>query len=241
MIFCCFDTDKCVSLKDKFRIDISQSYATPDEGAFTMLEIQPDTGDSFFNVTTDQYLDWQYDISGTKTVTVRLTTELGTIKTDTIEIEVKEDECFLSDDDCLKALEPEIYKYMPCDKCSYNYVHRKVVDLIIEDLTCRGIYKESKNKNDVKNPFDGCKIEKLTCEQLADSKQIRQWAAYWALEIIFCGMVNSKDDIFYIKMLKYASKRKEASSTGVLLFDQDGDGEIEKHEGASWNKKLWLK
>lgn len=241
MIFCCFDTDKCVSLGDKFRIDISQSYSTPDEGAFTSLEIQPEIGADFVDVTSTQYLDWQYDLSGTKTVTVRLTTELGTIKTDTIEVEAKEDECFLADDDCLKALEPEIYKHMPCERCSFNYVHRKVAELIIDDLTCRGIFKEDKGSISVKNPFGDCKIEKLTCEQLSGSDQIKRWATYWALEIIYCGMTNSKDDLFYSKMEKYSSMRKDAANAGILLFDQDGDGEIEKHEGASWNKKLWLK
>lgn len=241
MIFCCFDTDKCVALNDKFRVDVSQSYATPEEGAFTLIEIEPETGGGFIDITEAQYIDWQYSVSGTKTVSVRLTTELGTVKTDTIEIEAKEDECFLADDDCLKALEPEIYKYLPCDRCSYTYVHRKVVELIIDDLTCKGVFKESKGMMDVKNPLDGCKLEKITCEQLVGSDQIKRWATYWALEIIFCGMTNSKDDLFYSKMEKYASKRKSAGNAGVLIFDQDGDGEIEKHEGISWNKKLWLK
>lgn len=241
MIFCCFDTDKCVSLNDKFRVDISQSYATPEEGAFTLLEIEPETGAGFVDVTLNQYIDWQYSVSGTKTVNVRLTTELGTVKTESIEVEAKEDECFLSDDDCLKALEPEILKYLPCQRCSFNYVHRKVVDLLIDDLTCRGVFKKEKGVINVKNPFGGCEIEKIDCTQLQSSDQIKKWATYWALEIIFCGMTNSKDDIFYSKMEKYASKRKAAASAGVLIFDQDGDGTIEKHEGVSWNKKLWLK
>lgn len=240
MIFCCFDTDKCVSTGDKFRIDVSQSYSTPDEGAFTLLEIEPEVGAGYIDVTSEQHLEWQYSVSGTKTVSVRLTTELGTVKVETIEVEAKDDECFLADDDCLKALEPEIYKYLPCQRCSYIFVHRKVVELIIDDLTCRGIYKEDKGSLSVKNPLGGCKIEKITCEQLQSSDQIKKWATYWALEIIFGGMTNSKDDLFYAKMEKYAGKRKAAGNSGVLMFDQDGDGEIEKHEGVSWNKKLWL-
>ena len=198
MIFCCFDTDKCTALGDKFRIDISQSYATPDEGAFTLLEIEPEIGAGFIDITSEQYLDWQYSVSGTKTVSVRLTTELGTVKTDTLEVEAKEDECFLADDDCLKALEPDIYKYLPCERCSFKYVHRKVADLIIDELTCRGVFKEEKGSFSVKNPLQGCTIEKIECAQLQSSDQIKRWATSWALEIIFCGMTNSKDDIFYI-------------------------------------------
>ena len=241
MIFPCIEADTCLSLNEKFRIDVSNSYATADEGMFTSIQIEPDTGVGFFDAIDGDYLDWQYETDGTKIVSVTFTTENGTPKTETYEIEVKAEECLLSDDECLKAFEPTLYKLLPCERCNFMFIHRKVVDCILNELSCRGIYKKATGGISVKNPIDGCKLELLTCEDLVGSEQVKRIATFWALEMIYGGNYNSTDDLYYTKFKYYRAERTKAMSAGNLLIDRDGDGELERGEGTSWNKRICLR
>ena len=74
-IFGVLHLEKTVQENDKTRLDVSQSFASSDEADIILVEVEPFGSNGFIDVTTDLFLDWAYAADGTKTVSVRITTD----------------------------------------------------------------------------------------------------------------------------------------------------------------------
>lgn len=232
-IFGLIDLETTVQVNEKTRLDASRSFITQGEGAISLVEIKPETSGSYVTVsgvsiTSDLwYLDWIYSTAGTKTISLRITTTSTPVvfTQDIVVVTVATDALFASDSD-LGKFEPDIRKWLPAGKSTWNFVHRKVQDKILTEIYKSRILDDSGNK--------------LTKAAVIDIAEVREWAAYMALSIIFNGISNSPEDVFFQKSLDYAKKSNEFQnySFNILKLDYNGDGtasDSEKQDFRSGN------
>lgn len=210
---------------DKTRLDASVSFISKDESAVTLVEIEPNTGDGFRDITgtstppkqSDWYFDWVYGTAGTKTVSVRITTD-GAPVVETFDIEVVDeatDYLFSSDVDLI-GYEKDILKFIRPGRDTWKDFHRKARDLIVKFFDDKGYIKT-----------DGTR---LTKDDFKDLDEVRQWSAALTLSLIFQNISNAVDDIFQTKAKFYDSKAMDYRSKSVFRLDLDGSGTVEYGE-----------
>ena len=120
MIFPALSLETTLQVDDKTRLNASKSFVTNNE-TITNIEIEPEIGVGFisvFNTNPDKwFLDWAYELDGSKVVSVRVTTNLGDrIKTYDTDVLTKEVDALFSNDNDLYAYEPNLAKYLPLGK-----------------------------------------------------------------------------------------------------------------------------
>lgn len=129
------------------------------------------------------------------------------------------DRLFCSDDD-LKRHEEDIHKWVVPGRSSHKDVIRRVQKLLLEYLAGQG-YVNSDRK-------------KFTKWDIKDLKEVRDWAVYWSLQLIFEGNSNAVDDIYDLKSRKYLSLATQAKNR-FLSLDIDGDGKVDFDENIRLN------
>lgn len=211
MIFPVLKLEDIVQVDDQTRLDASRSYKTTDEAAISLIEIEPDTGLGFIDVTSPGYLDYQYSSDGIKSVSLRVTTDGSpeTItKTITI-VSVADDKLFSSDEE-LTPHESDILEYVPPGRNSFLNVHRMAQDEILKWLDEKRITDTDGNR--------------LTKDAIIDIEEVSRWSKFMVLRMIFENLSNAVDDIFSIKAAKYAALETKARNRSHLRLDRDGDG-----------------
>ena len=231
MIFPSIDVENIIQVNDRFRISASKSYISKGENPIVKVEIEPHTGDGFIDVSgtsplvaKNWFTDWQYSTSGTKTISVRVTTDttptstpvVVTVTKDVLVLTAAEDLLFSSDDN-LKAEESDIIKYLPDGKNSFKYVHRKSQDDILEWLYTNG-YRNT----------DGTRITKT---EVLDTAELKYWSIYSTLKLIFRDLVNSTNDIFDQKAREYENLEHTWRHKYQLKIDVDKSGDLGEYEG----------
>lgn len=212
MIFAVLELEGVLQVEDMTRLDASKSYATPDEAAITLIEIQPEASASFYDVTTDKYLDYQYSTDGEKVITCRVTTDgspVSTTKTITVVTSV-EDKLFSSDSE-LTPYEPHILQWTREGRNSFLDVHRASQDRILKWLDENRIWDTEGNR--------------LTKDAIIDLEEVNDWSKFMTLKFIFEGLSNATDDIFHEKALRYEGMMIQARNRAALRLDRDGDGQ----------------
>lgn len=211
-IFGVIKSDDKVFTGDKLRIDVSGSFIAPDLTFATIShEISVDAGVTWYNVTAKKYVDWIFTTAGTKTISLRLTTTLPSTQTFTKDITVLNlatQNLFSSDFD-LYAHEPEIDTYLPKKWSSWNVVHLRAQDWIIDALDEKGIFAE-----------DG---SKYTVADIMDKQQVKQLSTYKTLQFIFEGNSNVGGDLFSIKAANYEKMANTKLSRSQLSLDFNKD------------------
>lgn len=211
MIFHKIESEKKLQVDDKTRINISKSYVTPDEAAITLMEVEPEAGNGFIDVTSLRYLDWQYSTDGTKTITSRITTDgAPTTKTKTIEVVTEANDKLFSTDQDLIEEEDDILDYVRDGRNSFIDKHRLAQELILDDLNDANIRDTSGDR--------------LTADAIIDTKEVKEWSKYLTLMVIFDNQSNVVGDIFDEKARMYEGKMLRAKSNGFLRLDRNGDG-----------------
>ena len=130
MIFQQLIIESILQVNDPTRFDARQTFASPDAGAITKIEISPDNGANYYDVTNSDpdnwFLDWSYDSVGEKTVKVRIESENDPVseKDFTIEVITADEDCLFSSDADLFKFEPEIYCFLKRGRKSFLDVHR---------------------------------------------------------------------------------------------------------------------
>jgi len=216
-IFPVIESDDKVQANDKFRIDCSKSYISKGEPAITLVEIEPETGAGFVAVTGNPvlaknwFLDWQYASDGDKVVSVRITTSGApiTVTKTVVSVTFVVDKLFATDSD-LASIEHNITKYVPDGKSSFKYIHRESQKQMLEWLYINGYRK-----------FDGSRI---TVDEVIEVENVRYWATYLALHLIFQDLSNQPDDVFDKKSRLYENTEHKWRENIALKFDLDGDG-----------------
>jgi len=128
------------------------------------------------------------------------------------------DRLFCTDND-LVAHEPDIMKWVPDGRSSFKNVYRRAQKLIIAWLDEKGyvnVFGNKFNKNDV-----------------IDLEEVRQWATFMSLRLIFQGMSNAIDDVFDRKSKLYELDEQAARQRTILRIDTNKDGIANEVEGIS--------
>jgi hypothetical protein len=210
-----------VQVNDKTRINCTKSYVTKDEAAITLVEIEPESGAGFVDVTGSKNLDWfldyQFATDGVKTVSCRITTD-GVPVTFTKEIEVitEADDKLFSNDFGLVKHKSDIMKYLPEGKNSYLYLHRRAQEMIVRWVDDMG-YRDDNG-------------DKLTKDAFVDITEVSEWSIFTVLALIMDDLSNSVGDNFNLEYLKFKEKARMASDRAVLRLDLNGDGNISDGE-----------
>jgi hypothetical protein len=218
MIFPNLELEPIVQVNDRTRLNSLKSFVTQDESAISLIQIRPTASEDFINVTTDQYLDWQYSASGTHVVTARVTASgasaqvSGSISV----ITVASDKLFSTDAD-LRLHESDILKWVEAGRNSFLNIHRRAQKLILEQLRREGY-----------TDVDGAPYTKAA---VVDVEEVKQWATMWTLQLIFEALSNATDDVFHEKAVRYSTLRQQWEGSALLRLDTDGDGTVDVDEG----------
>jgi hypothetical protein len=220
-IFPVLECEDVVQVSDKTRLGGTKSFLSKDNAAITLVEIEPEAGAGYVTVTgtsyKDWFLDWSYaGVSRVVTVSLRITAGTTTTVTKTIQIYTAADDYLFSNDNDIKALEPDIMSWVPVGRASYLNVHREAQKKILDWL-------DESGTTDVEGA-------KLTKAAVVDISEVRSWSRYLTLSLIYMGISNAVDDIFSDKANKYSGMAKKASDRAILRLDLDGDGSIELGE-----------
>lgn len=211
MIFPVLKLEDVVQVDDQTRLDASKSYITPDEASITLIEIEPDTGLGFIDVTSSMYLDYQYSTDGNKSVSVRITTDGSPLTlSKTLPIISAADDRLFSSDEELTSHESDILEYVKPGRNSFLNFHRNAQDRILTYLDEHRI-----------TDLDG---NRLTKEAITDIEEVNDWSKFLTLRLIFGSLSNSIDDLFNAKAEQYRTLEGVSKNRSQLRLDKDGDG-----------------
>lgn len=227
MIFPSLTLETIVQVNDKLRLDASLSFVSGDDTeAITDILIQPSLTDSFISVFNDDnekwYLDWAYENDETKSVTVRVVTNLASKdRVYSLEVISVEDDALFSGDGDLYAYEPQLNKDLPSGKNSYLYAHRKAQDKIIAWLDEQRIWHKDGSR------YTKQEIAELSLTDSEIKDQFKFWSTFETLLIIFESNQVSNDDIFQEKKVEYMSMRDSSRKRSALRLDANKDGVVD--------------
>lgn len=218
MIFGVLKLEDKVQIGDKTRLDANSTYLSPDEGAITLLRISPDNGVTFFDVTNDKYLDWQFGTEQLETIILEVTTATtaATTFSGTISVLAAATENLFSNDNDLVEYEDDVLRYIRSGRNSFIDKHRVAQTEILDELDQAKVWKR-----------DG---SRYVASDLVDIQDFKQWSRFLTLKIIYEGISNAIGDVFEAKSVKYGSMAIKAKERGVLRLDVNGDGVIEDFE-----------
>lgn len=211
-IFGVIKTDDKVFTGDQLRIDVSSSFLAPGLSFGTVShEISVDEGVTWFNVSAKKSADWIFSTAGEQIISLRLTTSTATTQTFTKTVTVLDltaQNLFSLDSD-LYIIEPEIDQYLPKRWSSWNLVHLKAQEYIIDWLDEKKTFKRDGTKYGVSD--------------ILDLQEVKQWSTYKTLEFIYEGNSNIVGDISSIKRDKYRAMSDEKASRSQLSLNYSGD------------------
>ena len=224
-IFGILELEPVVQVSDKTRLKADKSFVSKDEAAITLIEVEPESGSGFIDITgsssRDWYLDWAYSgISRVVTVSLRITTDGAPVtETATLQVNTAADDKLFSTDADLINKENDILKWVQDGRSSFLNVHRQARDLVLT-------YLDESGKVDV----DG---NRLTADSIVDVEEVREWAAALTLKLIFKSISNEVGDIFSEKARLYESQEKIHRNRTFLRFDYNNDGDLSDAEKAN--------
>ena len=207
-IFGIIKCDDQVYSGDKIRINVSESFLAQGLAFATVShEISVDAGATWYDVSLKKGIDWIFSTAGTKTISLRLNTTLPSSQTFTRDITVLDLSLanLFSKDFDLYVHEPEIDQYLPKKWSSWNMVHKRAQDWIVDFLDEKGIFAQ-----------DGTKY---AAADLTDKQQVKQLSVYKTLQFIFEGNSNVVGDLFSIKAAKYETLSNTKASRSQLDLD----------------------
>lgn len=212
-VFAILKCDEKVFMNDKIRFDGTASFVTPDETfATTSHQISFDSGATWINITTNKYIDYAYSTKGSKTIQLKCSTSLPSTNTVTKTITVLDpaDIDLFSTDFDIEMYEPEIGRYLPKKWSSWNLLHLKAQEYILEWLDENRVYDSNGDK--------------FTAADFGDAQQVKQLSCFKTLELIYEGLSNVTGDVFSLKRDKYKALVLEKSNKSFLKLDYDADG-----------------
>jgi hypothetical protein len=219
MIFGVIKSDDKVFTGDKLRVDLSESFLAPGSTFATVShEVSFDSGVTWFDVSARKYIDYLFSTSGTKTITARISTTAPASETFTKTItclDLTDQELFSNDSD-LYQYETEIDQYLPKKWSSWNLIHLKAQEWIMDWLDEKRIYKENN--------------QKYVVADLLDKQEVKQLSIAKVLELIYESNINSPDDLFTQKRNKYQAMANEKASRSTLTLDFNGNATSEEGE-----------
>jgi hypothetical protein len=215
MIFINCIKEALVQVNDKTRIDVSMSFVSGD--GITDITINPDGFGPISVFDVDQskwYLDWAFDIDGTRSIEIEATDGINTI-IQTFEIEVisPENDNLFSNDSQIFAIESELKRYIPEGRNSFKNIHREAQSRILNFLDRKRIWNENG--------------EPYTKMQVNLFDELSKWSLYETLFIIYTDLFISVGDKFAEKVNQYKELRNYERERAAIRIDKDGNGTFE--------------
>lgn len=225
MIFPILFCDTKVQVNEVIRFDVSQS-----KGEFASVKflvgseevLIPDSS----HLHRDIHLDWIF--TSAQDVTVRAifkdSEDNEVYAEKTISVVTQGTEKLFNTDSDLLAYESEVRSWVPNGRSTWNFVHREVKKVILEEISAK---------------FG----TRVTDDQILSIVQFREWAKFKALEMIFRSINNTESDVFSSKAEFY---RKEAGNYRTLAYnhleiDFNKDGSIDdKKEAKNGNLSIMV-
>lgn len=227
-IFPLIEAEPIVQVADKTRLSAVKSFISKDEAAITLVEIEPEAGNGFIDVTgsaplnaKNWFLDWAYATAGAKVISLQITTNATPVlftKSITV-LDEATDKLWSSDSD-LQILEPDILSWVKQGRASFLDVHRTSQKRILEWMDNIKVWNK-----------DGKPFTKDDITLAIADEDLKRISTYWTLELIFGGLSNKPDDVFSKKETDYKKSRKELQGDRSRIradFNLDGtitDGE----------------
>ena len=151
---------------------------------------------------------------------ITITTNDGsgdTIITHNILVISKSSDRLFSTDAMLKVLEPSILKWVVAGRSSYKDIHRAAQTEIFAWLD--------------KNGYVDIFRDKFTKIAAVLPEEFKEWSKFLTLRLIFDGISNKEDDLFFKKARQYKGREVFFRDRAILRLDVDGDGTVDIGEG----------
>ena len=220
MIFIQTKTEKTVQLDDRTRLDARDSFISPDEASITLVEIEPEASAGFIDVTGNKYLDWLYETSGEKTITVRITTDGAPVsKATTLTVSTETEDRLFSNDQDIAKLEVDIYRFLRPGRSSFLDMHRESQTIILDDLDQKGISDREGNR--------------LTKDDIYDIQEVREWSKYQTLALIYKSVQSEVDDVYASKASMYEGMARNQQTRAFIKLDYNQDGTVDNEYNLS--------
>lgn len=139
-----------------------------------------------------------------------------TIITHDILVISKPSDRLFSTDAQLKVLEPSILKWVVRGRSSYKDTHRAAQIEIFAWM----------DKNGYVDIFN----DKFDKTRAVLPEEFKEWSKFLTLRLIFDGISNKEDDIFFKKARQYKGREVFFRDRAVLRIDTDQDGDVEENE-----------
>lgn len=227
-IFPKVQSDDIVQVNDKFRIDATRSFVAKGEAAITLIEIEPEAGSGFVDVTSasqkDWFLDWEYSTDGAKVVSVRITTDGAPITvTKTVTAITEADDKLFSSDDDLIALESDILKYIPEGRNTFKYMHREAQNQILEYL----------NKISRRSAAGGTRLDKTN---IFNVDEVRYWSKYTVYRLLYDDFSTSVGDFFQQRSERFLKEEEFWKMQAGIKLDLDSSGSADVEFDVTWRR-----
>lgn len=136
--------------------------------------------------------------------------------TQTLKIRSERADRLFSDDAMLAKHEPDLLKYIVTGRDSFKDMHRQAQTQIFDWMDKEGFV----------NVFN----QKFTKANAILPDEFKQWSKFMTLRLIFDGVSNKNDDIFFNKARQYESMEKFYRDRAVIRLDIDNDGDTDLTE-----------
>lgn len=199
-------SDSKVFVKDLIQFDFSRSKFSPDEPAAIISHEFSIDNINWINVSEKKTIDWAFNTVGAKTIYLRLTSNIGfNVFNSDIEVMDLVSAKLFTDDNDLVGYEPDIMKYLPKKWSSWNIIHLRAQDYIMNLLSEKAILDKDGN------PYTKDDIENKT--------EVRDWAAALVLRYIFSSTSNADKDVFKAKADQYDEVENDRASRARISLD----------------------
>ena len=211
-------TDPVIQINDRVRLDASLSFSNAGD-TITQVEIEAESGVSgYVDVTnadpTQWFLDWKYS-GASRQIQANCRLNGTDIFSFDIQIFTAQDDYLFSEDKDILTIESELLKFLPQGRSSYLFQHRKARDLILDDFNIQGVSDSEGNA--------------LTKEDFVNLNEVREWAAFKTLSIIYFDLSNSVDDVFARKAEMYKNRAFKSKDRAFVRVDRNNDGSIDQN------------
>lgn len=247
-IFIAVNYDDVCQVGDKIRFDLTKSFVARPKVTgvdITKIEVSPINDGNYLTIhdssipaiklaVKDWYFDWVYKTQDDASpghiqeIAFRFTASDSSTETVIKEFSLltaAQDNLFSTDNDLISH-EPDILKWLPDGRSTWNYIHRRCRDRILSYLFEKG-YKNS----------DGTPFDK---DQILEKYDAKEWSTFMALKIIFGSITNSKDDVFLQKAKFYETLEGRAATTDIRI-DINKDNITGAGESVNMNGPLLIR
>lgn len=150
------------------------------------------------------------------TLTVKNGVDTDASTTKTIQVISELGDKLFSTDAMLRDHEPDIMRYLKAGKATFKNFHRLAQTQIFGWMDKEGMV----------DLFDA----KYTKEHALLPEEFEQWSKFVALRLIFDGISNRIDDLFFKKARQYEKLEKFFRDRAVLRLDIDKDEKVDLNE-----------